>query len=364
MKKIVLLSCKDNTFYNFRSELILELSKLYEVVLVCPYGKKMDFFIENGIRFIDLPMDRRGKNIFKDLKLIARYKKLLIAEKPDVVLTFTTKPSYYGAYVCKKLKIPSIVNNAGFADSGFLMNSIFRFLYKHCENKAACLMFQNTYERDCTEKILKWKVPYRDIPGSGVNLSKFGYIEYPKNDRIVVFNYVARIVKLKGIDELLEAASIVKEKYTNVEFRVFGEFDDDSYREIIRDFENKGIIKYCGVQQDMRPWIGECHAVIHPSYYEGMTNVVLEHGACGRPSLGSNVPGVKEAIDNGETGFIFEVKNVDSLVKSIETFISLTLSEKKELGVKARKKMEKEFDRNIVIDIYKETINSILNYGL
>ena len=77
MKKIVLLSCKDNNFYNFRPELILELSRDYEVVLVCPYGKKIDYFTEKGIRFIDIPMDRRGKNVFKDIKLIKNYKKML-----------------------------------------------------------------------------------------------------------------------------------------------------------------------------------------------------------------------------------------------------------------------------------------------
>ena len=74
---------------------------------------------------------------------------------------------------------------------------------------------------------------------------------------------------------------------------------------------------------DMKPYIASAHAVIHPSYYEGMTNVVLEHSAMGRPCIGSNIPGVREGIDDGKTGFLFEVKNVDSMVHAVEKFILL-----------------------------------------
>lgn len=360
MAKIILLSCKDNNFYNFRSELILEMHKLYDVVLVCPYGPKIDYFTQKGIRFIDVPMDRRGKNVFKDLKLIKNYKQLLKKEMPDIVLTFTGKSSFYGALACKRLSVPCIVNNAGYADSGLLLNSLFKFLYRYCENKADCIMFQNSYERDCTEKLLKWKVPYRDIPGSGVNINKFTYQEYPHSDDIVVFNYVARIVKLKGIEEFLECAKVIKSRFSNVEFRVFGEFDDDKYREIIAEYEKEGILKYFGSQLDMIPWIKECHAVIHPSYYEGMTNVLLEHSSCGRPCLGSNVAGVKDAIDEGETGFVFNVKDVDSMVSAVEHFLTLSHDEKKQLGLNARQKMIRDFDRTIVTNTYLDEINHLL----
>ena len=361
MKKVVLLSCKDNNFYNFRSELIFELQKRFEVVLVCPYGKKIDYFTNKGIGFINLSIDRRGKNVFKDLQLIRNYKRILKAEKPDVVLTFTSKPSFYGAFVCKKLNIPCIINNAGLAEYHGLMKRLFNFLYKHCENKANCIMFQNTAERDYVQNLLKWKTPYKDIPGSGVNLDVFSYSEYPKNDDIIILNYVARIVKIKGIDEFLECTKMIKEKYSNVEFRIFGDFDDDKYKAIINDYEERGIIKYYGVQLDMKPWIEQCHAAIHPSYYEGMTNVVLEHSAMGRPCLGSNIAGVKEAIDDGVTGFVFDVKNVTSLVLNVEKFLSLTNSEKTQMGKHARLKMKKEFDRQFVTEAYLSVINKVIN---
>lgn len=361
MKKIMLISSKDNNFYNFRSEMILKLVELnYEVVLVCPYGKKIDFFTERGCRFIDIDMDRRGTSIFKDLKLMNNYKKVLKAERPDVVLTYTAKPSYYASFVCQFLNIPHIINNAGIMDTGKIFMKFLDLLYIVCERKASCIMFQNTYERDYTENLLQHKVYYRDLPGSGVNTDAFPYQTYPENDNMVTFNYVARVMKSKGIEEFLACAKTIKGKYPYTKFIIYGDFDDDTYRPIVQKYEEDGILEYGGILMDMKPAIASAHAVIHPSYYEGMTNVVLEHSSSGRPSIGSNVPGVQEGIDDGKTGFVFEVKNSKSLVEAVEKFLALSHEEKEEMGRQARKKMKREFERSIVTNIYVEEISRIL----
>lgn len=360
-KKIMLISSKDNNFYNFRSELILKLVDLeYDVILVCPYGKKIDYFTERGCRFIDIDMDRRGKSVFKDLKLIKNYKQILKIENPDLVLTYTAKPSYYASFVCQFLHIPHIINNAGIMETGKILMKFLDFLYVICERKADCIMFQNTYERDYTEKLLRYKVHFRDIPGSGVNTEAFSYQKYPKSDDIVVFNYVARIMKSKGIEEFLECAKLIKKKYEQTRFIIYGDFDDDKYRPIIKKYIDNGIVEYGGILMDMKPAIAAAHAVIHPSYYEGMTNVVLEHSSVGRPCIGSNVPGVQDGIDDGKTGYIFEVKNSHSLVNSVEKFLRLSHEEKELMGKNAREKMKREFERNIVIDTYIEEIRRIL----
>lgn len=361
-KKIMLISCKDNTFYNFRSELILKLVELsYEVILVCPYGKKIDYFTERGCRFIDVEMDRRGTNVFNDFKLINEYRKILKCEAPDVVLTYTAKPSYYASLVCRIMKIPHIVNNCGIMEASGFFGKFLDFLYIVCEKKANCIMFQNTYEREYTEKLLKYKVPYRDLPGSGVNTDAFPYQPYPENDDIITFNFVARIMKSKGIDEFLQCAEAVKSKHSNTRFVIYGDYDDELYRKLVNEYIKRGIVEYGGILLDMKPAIVAAHAVIHPSYYEGMTNVVLEHSSSGRPSIGSNVPGVKDGIDDGETGFIFEVKNVASLIEAVEKFLALSHEQKIQMGINAREKMKIEFDRNIVTDIYISEIEKVVS---
>ncbi len=361
-KKIMLISSKDNNFYNFRSEMILNLVELsYEVVLVCPYGKKIDYFTNRGCRFVDINMDRRGKSVFKDLMLMNNYRKVLKKEKPDVVLTYTAKPSYYASFVCKYMHIPHIINNAGIMDTGKMFTKFLDFLYVVCENKASCIMFQNTYERDYTERLLRHKVHYRDLPGSGVNTDAFPYQPYPENDDVVTFNYVARIMKSKGIDEFIECAKTIKKKYPNTRFVIYGDYDDDLYRPIIQKCIDAGELEYGGILLDMKPAIAAAHAVIHPSYYEGMTNVVLEHSSSGRPPIGSDVPGVKDGIDDGKTGYIFKVKDSQSLINAVEKFLALSHEKKEEMGKKARQKMQKEFERSIVTNIYIEEITKIIN---
>lgn len=359
MAKVALISNKDNNFYNFRSELILSLiEEKYEVLLICPYGKKIDYFTERGCRFLDVDVDRRGKSVFKDLSLLKKYRKILKTEKPDIVLTFTTKSSIYGGYICRKLKIPYIVNNAGLMETHGLFKIFMDFLYTVGFKKANCIMFQNSHEMNYIERLLKWRVPYKQIPGSGVNLEKFSFVEYPEND-VIIFNFVARIARFKGIEEYLECAKIIKQSYPNTEFRIFGDYDEIQYKTIIENYEQQGIVKYYGVQMDMKPYIAVCNAAIHPSHYEGMTNVVLEHGAMGRPCIGSNIPGVKEGIDDKKTGFMFQVKNTADMVATVENFLKLSILDKKEMGIKARHKMETEFDRRIVTNTYLNCIDEI-----
>lgn len=365
MAKIALISNRDNNFYNFRSELILKLVELgHDVTLVCPYGKKIDFFTERGCSFIEIDLDRRGKNAFKDAKLIANYYRLLKGVKPDVVLTYTTKSSVYGGLCCRWLKIPYIVNNAGLVENNNkLLESILKILYRTGFKGASCMMYQNGRERDYVNELLKNKVNYRDIPGSGVNLDAFSYHPYPVDDNPIRFNFVGRIVGFKGIGEFLECAKHIKAKYSNTEFVIYGSFvdDDGGYKEQIEELEKNGIVKYGGVQLDMKPYIVKAHAVIHSSYYEGMTNVILEHAAMGRPAIASDIPGCREGIDDGVSGYTFKLKDVDDLVSKIEQFINLTHEQKVKMGRVARNKMEREFDREIVTNVYIEEINEILS---
>ena len=363
MKTVLFLVNKDNVIYNFRKELAFELIKRdCEVVISSPYGKKIDYLIEKGAKFAPLQIDRRGKNILNDLKLVWDYYCQIRRINPDVVLTYTTKCSIYGGIACRMLGKPYIVNNAGLYRNEdfskivwFILRKLFRMSFSH----ANCMMYQNSYERDTLNKIISKTVHYRDIPGSGVNLEEYIYQPYPKED-VIRFNYVARIVGFKGINELLACAERIKKKYPNTEFVLYGDYDDDTYRQRVAELESKGIVKYGGIQLDMKPCIAKAHAVIHPSYYEGVTNVILEHGAMGRPSIASDIPGCREGIDDGVSGYTFELKNVDDLVAKVESFINLPYSEKEKMGKAARLKMEREFDRNIVTNIYLEEIKNII----
>lgn len=365
MAKILFVSSKDYNYYNFRSKFILKLVELgHEVVLVCPYGDKIPYFTDRGCRFVPLEMDRRGTSFLNDFKLILGYKKIFQAEKPDIVLTYTGKSSTYGGLVCRWLKIHHIINNAGLMDTRYyslIVGIVLNILYRLGFRKADCMMYQNSQERDYLNKCLKNKVHYRDLPGSGVDLTLFEFKEYPKENMPIIFNYVGRLVSIKGIREFLDCAEAIHPKYSNTRFRIYGEYDDLSYKQRVEELQSKGIVEYMGQQLDMKPCIENASAVIHASYYEGMTNVVLEHSAMGRVCIGANIPGIKEGIDDGRTGYLFPVTDSDALITVVEKFIRLPYEEKMAMGKAAREKMEREFDRNIVTNIYLEEIEKILS---
>ncbi|OBW58439.1 glycosyl transferase [Solibacillus silvestris] len=362
MARILILANNDGGLYKFRKELIEELVKMNEVIVSLPNGEYIPKVKELGCHFIDTPINRRGTNLMTDFKLFQNYKKIIKGVKPDVILTYTIKPNVYGGLTCKALKIPYIANITGLGtavESGGLLQKITLSLYKSALMKSNCVFFQNEINRKYfVEKgIVKSKT--RLIPGSGVNIDQHKLEEYPNSDEIIKFLFVGRIMKAKGIDELLKAAQIVKKKFQNIQFHLIGECEEQKYNQQLDTLAKQNIIYYHGQQSDIHSFLKESHAIVHPSYHEGLSNVLLESASSGRPILASNVPGCIETFDEGISGYGFNVKSVDSLVETIIKFIELPLEQKRKMGILGRKKIEKEFNRKFVIDAYLEEIHNV-----
>lgn len=360
MKKVLMLGNHEIVIYNFRKELIERMiEEGYEVYLALPYGPKVELLKEMGCKFIDTPINRRNTNPLEDLKLFFKYMKVLREVKPDVVLTYTVKPNVYGGIACRLKKIPYICNVTGLGSgylNGGIVQKVVQTLSKLAFKKANKVFFQNTADRDLLVEQNVVGNNYDLLPGSGVNLKTYKVLPYPPEDQPINFNFVARVMKDKGIDEYLDAAKIIKEKYPDVIFNVIGMIDQPYYEEILKKYEEDGIIKYHGFQIDMMPFIEKCNCMINPSYTEGMSNVLLENAACGRPLIASDIPGCKEIIEQGKNGYKFKVKEIDDLAEKIELFINTSYKNKIQLGLYGRGKVEKEFDREIVVKSYLKEI--------
>ena len=362
MKKILILVNHDVVIYNFRKELVERLLKYeYEVYISSPYGERIDDLIKMGCKHIDAEIDRHGTNILKELKLLYYYKKIIKEIKPDVVLTYTIKPNIYGGMACRILKVPYIANITGLGtavENKGLIQNITINLYKIAFNKINCLFFQNTenmkFFKDKNIAVDK----HRLIPGSGVNLKHFNILEYP-SDRTVEFVFISRIMKEKGVDQYIEAAKSIRSKYPNTKFHICG-FCEEAYEDKLKTLQEQGIIIYHGMQRDIRKILSKTHCTIHPTYYpEGMSNVLLESSASGRPIITTDRSGCREIVDDGISGFIVEQKNSKDLIEKIEKFLKLSNEEKKIMGLCGRKKVEAEFDRQIVVDAYIQEINKL-----
>jgi len=356
MKKIIILSNHHAYTYNFRKEIIQRLlDENYEVHIVLPYGEKVELLKEMGCHFIDLPLDRRGMNPFTDLKLLYNYYKIIKKVKPDAVMSYTIKPNIYGGMACRKLKVPFFPNVTGLGtavENEGTSQKILVQLYKIAFKKASCVFFQN--EENCDFfKIKKIKLNnFKVLPGSGVNVNHFSLLEYPPADTIE-FVFISRIMKEKGIDQYLDAANYIKQKYPFTKFHILGFCEDSYYEEKLKQMESEDIIEYHGMQNDVRKFHKISHCTIHPTYYpEGMSNVLLESAASGRPVITTDRSGCREIVDEGVNGYVVEQQNSNDLVRKIEQFLSLSYLKKRKMGKAGRDKVNKEFDRQIVVNAY------------
>jgi len=360
---ILILANSPRGLYNFRKELIEALINNGDrVIISSPYGENIREFEEIGCEYSKIEFNRHGINIVNEIKLFNYYKHIIKTFRPDIILSYTIKPNIYGALAARHYDNPVIANVTGLGTAlenpGLLKKTIIE-LYKKAFSETRTVFFQNNYNRqffvDNNIALGKHKI----LPGSGVNLDHYYPIEYPLSDRIVEFVFISRIMKDKGIDEFLKAAEFIKKKFPNTKFHVCGVYEEE-YGKILSDYENRNIIIYHGMVKDIRDILTITHCTINPSYHEGMSNVLLESAASARPILASDIPGCKETFDENISGFSFNKKDSSSLIKAIEKFLALSYKEKKEMGNAGRRKIEDEFDRQIVVDAYMSEINNIL----
>lgn len=361
--KILILANSDVGLYKFRRELLEKLLQENDVFVSLPEGKFNEKLLSMGCRFIDTPIERRGTNPLKDLKLLERYRKMLDEIRPDVVLTYTIKPNVYGGMACQSRKIPYIANITGLGsavENGGLMQFITTTLYRIGLRKARRIFFQNEDNMDFMKSRNIIDKNCDLIPGSGVNLNQYRLSEYPKDDT-VDFVYVGRMMKEKGFSLYLEAAEQIAEEYPEARFHICGEYEED-YRSKVDELIEKGIVIYHGLVDDMAEIYRNIDCTVHPTYYpEGMSNVLLESLACGRPIITTDRPGCKEIVDDGINGYVVRQRDLDSLIEKLDVFMNLSYEERRQLGINGRRKVEESFDRNIVISRYLEEIEMVRN---
>lgn len=365
-KKILILGNSHLVVFKFRGELIERLVSLGHDVWVCfpngPFGEGQETADRCGCHFIENKIDRRGTNPLSDLKVFWDYFQTIQKLRPDVVLTYTVKPDVYGGIACRLLKVPCVINITGLGkglDEGGLVAKITAGLYKAAAKNAACTFFQNASDQRFFDT---HGIRYRKgalLPGSGVNLEKFTPLEYPAATEPIRFIYVARVMKAKGIEQFLEAAHAIRQMHPTVEFHICGYCEED-YKGIIKEKAAAGEVIYHGLVEDVMEYEKRCHCVVLPSFHpEGISNVLLEGAACARPLITTDHAGCRETVDDGVTGYIVKQQDSRDLIEKMERFIALPHGEKAAMGLAARQKVQREFDRNIVVEEYMKIINQL-----
>ena len=360
--KYLIITNHSYMLWQFRRELIEALLERGEVVISTPFTGHEEDLAALGCRCIETPFERRSVNPLSEMALIGTYRRLIRAERPDLVITYSIKPNIYAGLSCRALKVPYCVQVQGLG-TAFQKEATAKaasLLYKAALAGARTVFFENS--GNAGEFIRRRIIPRRKVTllhGAGVNLTEFPYQPYPGENGQVRFLYLGRIMKEKGMDEFFAAAERLKEEYgEGVHFDLVGFFEDE-YRETVEQLVSKNIISFHGFQEDPRPLYAKAHCIVLPSYHEGMSNVLLEAAAVGRPVITTDIAGCREAVKaSGKkvSGLLCRRADTDSLIETMHSFLDMTETERIQMGRNGRKHIERMFDRSDVVRKVLEAI--------
>ena len=371
MQTICIASNTTWYLHNFRGRLISALvAQGNLVVALSPFDQYVRHIEALGARHIHLKMDSSGTNPAAELVTLVGVYRALRRIKPDLILTYTPKVNIYVAIAATLLQVPVISNISGLgrmADSHGWVERVTRRLYSLALRHPAKVFFQNS--EDHSEFVGSGLVnegKTERLPGSGVDVDRFK----PLSDRLrprqhFVFLLSARMLWAKGVAEFVSAASDVAVLFPNARFWLLGFLDPGNPAaipaETVRQWNEKGVVEYLGSRDDVREIYESSDCLVLPSYYrEGVPRSLLEAASMGLPIITTDMPGCRDAVDDGVTGYLCRPKDVASLTDAMVKMISLPQEARIAMGVAGRQKMIREFNEAAVIDRYMQVINTAL----
>ena len=314
----------------------------------------------------DVSLKRGSNNPIYIAVYFVRVFLLLRRIRPDVLHTVTIVPVLFGGLAAQLAKVPFVV--ASISGLGYLFSSpranlrrkLVGLVYKGAvRRKQDIVIFQNL--DDCAE-LRRIAYLRREqvvlIPGMGVDIGKF----HPSNgtsQASVVVLFAARLLNDKGIREFVEAARLLETR-EDVEFTVVGCPDPGNPESVsgmtLRQFQSSASISWRGFREDMALEYSNADIYVLPSYREGFPKTIMEASASGLPTITTDVPGCRDAVVHGVTGFVVPKRRASALGVAIETLLDEP-ELRSEMGLNAREHAVANFDQDVIasrhVDIYE-----------
>jgi galacturonosyltransferase len=363
MKKIILLSNLISYTYNLRKEIIESFHNNGYSIAIVAYNddnEKWGYLKKLGCSIFHVPFHGKCKNIVLDFSLTLQYYNILCAIKPDIVFSFTIKPNLYGGFMSrvKNITYVPMITGLGELEKTGKHQKMLMLMHKQVMPYASCIFFQNQKNIDF---FIQNNIKYKKcvlLPGSGINLNEYAFCNYPQGE-VVKFAFVGRLTAAKGIEQYLDAAeALIKQGY-RAEFHIAGRCDPEFVGRINK-LHNEKVVIYHGFLSNSKELMNQIHCLVLPTYHpEGISNVLLEAAACGRPAVCTNRSGCAEVVSDGVNGFYCEAKNSGNLIEVMKFFLALPFSEKKAMGIRGRKKVDEHFSRDTVVKYYLQVVENI-----
>ncbi len=374
-KKIAFVANSTWNIYNFRLALIKAfLKKGFQVIVIAPVDEYIHYLNKTpGLTHIPLKhLSRKSKNPLKDISLFLELWNIYKKHQPDLIIHYTVKPNIWGNFAACFSRIPSVCVVTGLGYSFLHQRSLRNFtelLYRISFRLAQAVIFKNKDDRSLfiEKQIVKREQAYT-VPGSGVNIKHFSPRKFSPSDNRKVFTFIGRLLYDKGIVEFVEAAKRVHQKCPNADFWVIGDIDEGnpsfvSKAQLVRWIENKTICYY-GIELDVRPVISQSDCIVLPSYREGLSMVLLEAMAMGKPVITTDTPGCRQTVDSGKNGFLVPVKNSEALALAIETYCNLSETQTRQMGQHSRYLAQQRYAQQVAIDSYFSVFEKVTTWPL
>lgn len=353
--------------WNFRRQLLASLlADGCRITVLAPDHEAVADLRAMGCDCVSLTMDQQGLNPFSETLLLGRFLHHFSQLRPDLVLGFTIKNNIFGSIAARWLGIPFVPNVTGLGTaflSSKLLHQAARWLYTRAFRACPTVFFQNPDDMELflAEGMVS-TAQARLVAGSGIDLGEFAK-RPPANAHPPRFLMIARLLRDKGVTEYVEAARLVGQKGLPATFQLLGPAGSANRTAFSADqaraWEASCGIEYLGARSDVRPFIEQADCVVLPSYREGAPRTLIEAAAMGRPLIATDVPGCRDVVEPGVTGFLCQVRNAASLAEAMERFLAMSPEERATMGARGRAKMEAEYDVALVIDAYRAVIDRL-----
>ncbi|SDN07715.1 glycosyltransferase family 4 protein [Pseudomonas jinjuensis] len=338
-QRLAVVSNQAFSLLNFRGELIRDL--VAQGAQVYAFAPDHDSNSERQLRAlgaipVDCPIDRMGMNPFSALRVVQKLARMFRALSVDAVFSYFAKPVIYAGFAARLAGIRSVysmIEGAGYvySDAGrytpsrMLLRCLVGLLYRASLRFSTCVFLLNDDDRALfvgRGLVAPGKVMM--LPGIGLNLEHFRLS--PPILSPIVFVFVGRLLREKGVEDFVAAARLVKQDFPQADFVIVGDTDanPDSLRhEEIQAWATEGLVRWVGHVADVRVWLARASVFVLPSYYrEGLPRSTQEAMALGRPVITTDWVGCRESIENGVNGFLVPVRSPASIANAMRRFIA------------------------------------------
>ena len=357
MEKVVIITA-NSAFYikNFRYNYALRLKNAgHRVVLLLPASDIRNPEVEKDFDVIYFKLDRGSVNPFKELASFVSIFLHVWRMSPNLILSSTPKINIYMSLVCRSLNIPLVINISGLG-STYIKGGLYQKLIFDLYSVGLSNIKHVFFENDTDHAIFKEKGLVCDnssiIPGLGVDTDFFSPKVNEVTKQPIDFLMLSRFIGDKGVREYLMACQKLHAEGIDAVCCLMGDYDIQNPTSIdpaeLVALARTANVKILPFSRDVRDSIANAKCIVLPSYREGLSRVLLEAGAMGKPCITTNVPGCKDVINDGFNGYLCEARNADDLFSCLVKFLRMPDKQKKEMGGNARNLIVENFCESIV----------------